>query len=396
MPFVNRIGSGATRKFGFGAGMAPGAPTSVVGTPGNQQVSVAFSIPVQIGTGIPTYTATSSPGGFTASGASSPLVITGLSNGTSYTFTVTATNNFGSTTSAPSSAVTPAVAPSTPGAPTPTRGDTQVSLTWTAPSNGGSAITDYLVQYSSDSGSSWTTFADGTSATTSATVTGLANGTSYVFRIAAVNAAGTSSYSSASTAVTPAGVPVAPGAPTPTAGNASVALSWTAPSANGSAITDYKIYYATSAGGTYTLFSDTVSTTTSVTVTGLTNGTAYYFKVAAVNAVGDSALSAASTSSTPAAPPFFPYFPFFPAFDPCAGVNCAAYGSPPGDGWDSTGINYQPWVPHCVNAGYPADYCGTQACAGYNPNAGHSVWESYSAAGGCCQFNLFLYCDCCV
>ena len=121
MPFVNRIGSGATRKFGFGAGMAPGAPTSVVGTPGNQQVSVAFSAPVQIGTGIPTYTATSSPGGFTASGASSPLVVTGLSNGTSYTFTVTATNNFGSTTSAPSSAVTPAVAPSTPGAPTPTR-----------------------------------------------------------------------------------------------------------------------------------------------------------------------------------------------------------------------------------------------------------------------------------
>ena len=398
MPFVNRIGSGATRKFGFGAGMAPGAPTSVVGTPGDQQVSVAFSIPVQIGTGIPTYTTTSSPGGFTASGASSPLVVTGLSNGTPYTFTVTATNNFGSTTSAPSSAVTPAIAPSTPGAPTPTRGDTQVSLTWTAPSNGGSAITDYLVQYSSNSGSSWTTFADGTSATTSATVTGLANGTSYVFRIAAVNVAGTSSYSSASTAVTPAGVPVAPAAPTATAGNASVSLSWTAPSANGSAITDYKIYYATSEGGTYTLFSDAVSTTTSVTVTSLTNGTAYYFKVAAVNAVGDSALSAASTSSTPAAPPFFPYFPFFPSFDPCAAVNCATYNaSPPPDGpvWTVYyGINDQPREPHCTNIGFTVDCC-TQACGGYNCNGGKSVWELYGSSDGCCQYNLILQCTCC-
>lgn len=397
MPFVNRIGSGATRKFGFGAGMAPGAPTSVVGTPGNQQVSVAFSAPVQIGTGIPTYTATSSPGGFTASGASSPLVVTGLSNGTSYTFTVTATNNFGSTTSAPSSAVTPAVAPSTPGAPTPTRGDTSVSLSWTAPSNGGSAITDYLIQYSSDSGSSWTTFADGTSATTSATVTGLTNGTSYVFRIAAVNVAGTSSYSSASTAVTPAGVPVAPAAPTPTAGNASVSLSWTAPSANGSAITDYKIYYATSAGGTYTLFSDTVSTTTSVTVTGLTNGTAYYFKVAAVNAVGDSALSAASTSSTPAAPPFFPFFPFFPTFDPCAGVNCANYGAPNTSPqyWDSGTQNNQPWYPHCYpNSGYPPDppYCGSYGSQ--IPGSGYSYWVAYTSLDGCCSFNLFIFCTC--
>lgn len=397
MPFVNRIGSGATRKFGFGAGMAPGAPTSVVGTFGNQQVSVAFSEPAQIGTGIPTYTATSSPGGFTASGASSPLVVTGLSNGTSYTFTVTATNNFGSTTSAPSSAVTPAVAPSTPGAPTPTRGDTQVSLTWTAPSNGGSAITDYLVQYSSDSGSTWTTFADGTSATTSATVTGLTNGTSYVFRIAAVNIAGTSSYSSASTAVTPAGVPVAPAAPTPTAGNASVSLSWTAPSANGSAITDYKIYYATSAGGTYTLFSDTVSTTTSVTVTGLTNGTAYFFKVAAVNAVGDSALSAASTSSTPAAPPFFPFFPFFPEFDPCAGRVCPSYSPtfPAGGGeWVGISWNEQPWAPHCINDGYPADppYCcnyGSMTCG-----SGKSYWYLYQTADGCCSFNLYVYCAC--
>ena len=207
MPFVNRIGSGSTRKFGFGAGMKPGAPTIGTATRGDQQATVAFTPPVMIGTGIPTYTATSSPGGFTASGSGSPLVVTGLSNGTSYTFTVTATNPFGSATSGASTPVTPAGVPATPNAPTAslpsTYGNTTASLSWTAPSNNGSAITDYLIQFSSNAGSSWTTFADGTSTATSTTVTGLSNGTAYVFRVAAVNNVNPGAYSSASNSVTP-------------------------------------------------------------------------------------------------------------------------------------------------------------------------------------------------
>lgn len=98
--------------------------------------------------------------------------------------------------------------PTAPGAPTSlatTGGNAQVALTWTASaSNGGNSITDYAVQFSSDSGANWTTFADGTSTATSATVTGLTNGTAYVFRVAAVNAVGTGSYTAASAAVTPA------------------------------------------------------------------------------------------------------------------------------------------------------------------------------------------------
>lgn len=95
-------------------------------------------------------------------------------------------------------------APTVPGTPTSLAalgGNAQASLTWTAPaSNGGSAITDYAVQFSSDSGSTWTTFADGTSTATSAVVTGLTNGTAYVFRVATVNSAGTGSYSGTATA----------------------------------------------------------------------------------------------------------------------------------------------------------------------------------------------------
>jgi hypothetical protein len=101
-----------------------------------------------------------------------------------------------------------AIATWTPlGAPTSvtaTAGNEQATVSWTAPvDNGGYAITDYAVQFSSNSGSTWTTFADGTSTTTTATVTGLTNGTAYVFRVAAVNGAGTGPYSSATSSVTP-------------------------------------------------------------------------------------------------------------------------------------------------------------------------------------------------
>ena len=78
-------------------------------------------------------------------------------------------------------------------------------ISWTAPTVlAQTPITDYIVQFSSNSGSTWTTFADGTSAATTATVTGLVNGTAYVFRVMAVNILGQSAWSATSSAVTPA------------------------------------------------------------------------------------------------------------------------------------------------------------------------------------------------
>jgi len=96
------------------AGSVPGAPTIGTATPGNTQASVAFTAPASTGgPAITSYTATSSPGGFTATGSASPLTVTGLTNGTAYTFTVTATNSIGtSAASAASNSVTPALAPS--------------------------------------------------------------------------------------------------------------------------------------------------------------------------------------------------------------------------------------------------------------------------------------------
>ena len=92
-----------------GAAPLPNAPTSPVASAGVGQVSVAFTASASNGgSAITGYTVTSSPGSFTATGASSPLTVTGLTNGTSYTFTVVATNPVGnSVASAVSATVTP-------------------------------------------------------------------------------------------------------------------------------------------------------------------------------------------------------------------------------------------------------------------------------------------------
>ena len=98
-------------------GSAPGAPTGATATAGNAQVSVTFTAPAANGgSAITSYTVMASPGGATATGASSPLIVTGLINGTSYTFTVTATNTTGTgVASTATTSTAPAAAPTVTG-----------------------------------------------------------------------------------------------------------------------------------------------------------------------------------------------------------------------------------------------------------------------------------------
>ena len=158
-------------------------------------------------------------------------VSTATTNGVGVVSTLTAAASFSVTDTAGNAQTTLVDSPQSvtvtrngvPDAPTTvagTAGNTTVALTWVAPaSTGGSSITDYVVQYSSDSGSTWTTFADDTSTSTSATVTGLTNGTSYIFHVAATNSVGTGSYSTSSSAVTPVTYAVVYSANTATSGS---------------------------------------------------------------------------------------------------------------------------------------------------------------------------------
>lgn len=97
-----------SRSFTVNA-VAPGAPAIGTATAGDGQALVSFTAPAfNGGASITGYTVTANPGGFTVSGSSSPIAVTGLTNGTAYTFTVTATNSAGTgAASAASNSVTP-------------------------------------------------------------------------------------------------------------------------------------------------------------------------------------------------------------------------------------------------------------------------------------------------
>ncbi|MBC7640459.1 MAG: fibronectin type III domain-containing protein [Rhodoferax sp.] len=176
------------------------------------------------------------------------------------------------------------------------------TLAWTPGFNGGSAITSYQIVATPTLVGTIVTRTGIAATATSGTITGLVNGTAYTLQVRAVNALGTGPLSAASNAVTPTGVPGAPTAVVGTRGNTTVALSWAAPIVDGgTAITGYTVQVRVA--GTVVRTDVLTSAVTTATITGLTNGTAYTFRVFATNANGSGALSVASAAVTPASAP---------------------------------------------------------------------------------------------
>jgi uncharacterized protein (TIGR02145 family) len=185
----------------------PNAPTNPLATAGNAKASISFTPPASNGeSAITAYIVTSSPGSYTATGVSSPIVVNGLTNGTAYTFTIVATNTTGnSPASVASAAVTPIPIPDPPTNPVATAGIAQASVAFTPPAfDGGSAITGYTVTSSPGSFTA-------TGASSPLVVTGLTDGTAYTFTVVATNAAGNSVASTASAAVASCGAFVSAG-----------------------------------------------------------------------------------------------------------------------------------------------------------------------------------------
>ena len=285
---------------------APSAPSNVSATPGDSSATVSWMPPADGGSPITGYTVTRLVGGVAQGSVSTTdtsAKFTDLANGTSYKFSVTARNVLGTSPAGESPEVTPASKPSAPTGVTAVAGNTSAVVSWTAPPDGGSPITSYVVTTTGGADPPGPVNVNGTPPGDSTTITGLTNGTAYSFTVRALNTVGSSAESAASTPVTPMTVPDAPTAVTAIQGDASATVSWAAPAnTGGSPITSYTV---TPSAGSTALTPVTVSGTppsTTLDVTGLTNGTTYTFTVRATNAAGDSALSEGSAPVTPAAP----------------------------------------------------------------------------------------------
>jgi hypothetical protein len=262
---------------------------------GSGSASITFT-PATTGGLASSFTATSTTGGYSATGTSSPIVVPNIPTGTSLTFTVTATNGYGNSlaTTASNSITTTSV----PQAPTigtasnpansPYASTGPASLTFSANATGGKSISNY--KWSTD-GSTYTALSP---AQTSAplTIPGLNSGQSYTLRLRAVNANGDSIATTASNSVTISTVPQAPTIGAVSSNTVNVGRVNVAFSANASGNSPITSFTATSNTGGIS----SSASSGPIVVTGLTPGATYTFSVRAINANGTSLPSSASGS----------------------------------------------------------------------------------------------------
>lgn len=263
----------------------PGAPTDVVATAGNGQVSVVFVAPALTG-GSTILGYTASCGTQSKTGTASPLLVTGLDNGVAVTCTVVARNSLGDgPASAPSGSVTPmAVLPGSPGGVTiAPSGSGQVSVTFTPPGyDGGAPVLGYKATCATSS-----VFGTGPPIL----VGGLANGAPVNCTVLATNVIGDGPASAVSNTVTPGVAPEAPAGVTAARGDRQLLVSFVPGDDGGFAVSNFQASCGPrTANGTQS----------PIIVTSLANGVAVTCTVTATNARGTSPPSVPSNSIAPA------------------------------------------------------------------------------------------------
>jgi hypothetical protein len=212
----NALGSGNLSRWTgriTPARQRPGAPALGVISPGSGWAVVRWAPPSDGGARISAYTVRVYRGTTlvkTVRAAASPnrLLVGGLINGAGYTVSVTATNAVGTGPGSHAGSVVPRTRPGAPRVVGLSPGDGQATVRWTAPSNGGAAITCYTVRAYRGSSLVGTVTAAGSA--TSAVVPGLVNGTGYTVTVTAANPAGAGPVSARSGVLVPLGPPAAP------------------------------------------------------------------------------------------------------------------------------------------------------------------------------------------
>ena len=254
---------------------APTAPSAVTGVAQSQAVAVSWTAANQNGALITSYTVTSYPGGFTCTSAGTSCTVIGLTNGTAYTFSVTATNSVGvGPSSFASAAVTPrAMVPNAPALANVVAANRALKVSWSGAGANGSPVTGYIA--TAILGATAHTC---TTTALTCTITGLNPGATYQVSVVATSAAG-SSLSSASLAARVAGAPGALRVIRKYTTAAAIVIVVSVPANNGAPILLYQ-YYLAGKGWV------NAGTSRVIIIRGLRARTTYSVTVRAVNAAG--------------------------------------------------------------------------------------------------------------
>jgi hypothetical protein len=298
---------------------APGAPTGPTANPGNGTATLSWSAPSSDGgSPVDAYLIAGGPSpsgtGIQETVGGHTATISGLTNGTVYSFSVHAQNAFGdgpavTVTVTPRAAGSVTGAGSVPGAPTGLQtsyGDGFIALSWSPPASaGGSAVTGYHVYLGFSS--SLVGAREFSTSGTSFRLSDAQNGSQYYIKVTALNAAGEGPGTPVASVIPgPHAVPAQPGPSRPTgltaqAHRGEVVLSWSPPPGGLKTGDGYLIYMGTSPGheGARPSVSYLIENTTSYTIAPLDNGTRYYFQVALLDGNNHVSARSAEVSAVP-------------------------------------------------------------------------------------------------